>query len=573
MARPAAILAAILWGVSLVPIWALDYFPGQDTPNHLYAVHVRMHLEDPAFAAHFAAEETATTNIGLPRLLGAVALTLGLETSHRLFLSLYLLAFLLGALYLAGSVRRERWPLGLLVYPFAFQWSLTMGFYNFCVTVPLFSFGLGLLLRQPVPRPRDLAALLLLSLLGAAFHPLFLGCLTAAGLVVARGLRNRLRVGLALVPAFGLVFWGMEGVVVGALEWPEGFPSPLYTIATSFYRFALPIGPQEAPAGAAAFLLLLGPGLWTAWRDRGGAPDPARRATLALLLLLFLLPERSFGRNHISTRVVVFVALLVPVWADYSWLVARRRLFLGLVAVVSLASTGLFLRAARAVNDDLAEYTAGRSAVARGATLLPLNFDGRCGTRVIWPLLHAWAYYGIERNAVAPYLFNVRGGRPASLLRLRSPSALEAPDEALPERLESGAFCEAMQAAWGAGVDCAALREQAYAELVRLACRYDQVLTWAAPPRVAERLSVCFEPAFSGGRLVVYRKPRPGARAASPGGVPRSGGVALLPGAKSLNGLSFSQGLLSPRFSASPVIGTKRTARSVSSRKPSAVRV
>jgi hypothetical protein len=506
MARAAAIVAALLWGASLVPIWALDYFPGQDTPNHLYAVHVRTHLEEPAFAAHFAAEEGATTNIGLPRVLSALAPALGLEVAHRLFLSLYLLTFLMGALYLAGSVRRERWPLGLLVYPFAFQWSLTMGFYNFCVTVPVFCFALGLLLRHPAPRLRDLAALLLLNLLGAAFHPLFLVCVAAAGVVVVTSWRDRLRAGLSLAPAFGLIFVGMGGVVAGGLDWPEGFPSPLYTVATSFYRFALPIGPGEAPAAAVAFLLLLVPALWTAWRGRGGPADPARRATLVLLLLLFLLPERSFGRNHISTRLVIFVALLVPVWADYGWLLVRRRSFLAIAALVSLGATALFYRSAREVNGDLAEYTAGTSAVARGATLLPLNFDGRSGTRFVWPLLHAWAYYGIERDTVTPYVFNVRPGRPASLLRLRSPSALPAPDEALPERLESGAFCETMEVAWGAGVGCAALRERAYADLVRQACAYQQVLTWAAPPHMARRLSVCFEPAFSAGRLVVYRQ-------------------------------------------------------------------
>ena len=128
--------------------------------------------------------------------------------------------------------------------------------------------------------------------------------------------------------------------------------------------------------------------------------------------------------------------------------------------------------------------------------------------------MHAWAYYGIERGTVTPYVFNIRPGRPASLLRLRASSALPVPDEALPERLESGAFCEMMERAWGAGVDCPTLRERAYAYLVRQACAYEQVLTWAAPPQMGRRLAACFEPAFSAGRLVVYRQ-RP--RAAGPG--------------------------------------------------------
>jgi hypothetical protein len=515
VSRAPLVVAGLVYAASLAPVWALPYFPGQDTPNHLYAVHVRARLEEPAFAAYFEADDRATTNVGFHGVAGALEGVVGLEGGHRLVLSIYLLGFLAGALYLAGAKGRERWPLGLLVYPFAFSWPLTMGFYNFCLTVPLWCFATGLLLRHAALRWPHLAALAALALAAALFHPLGVLCIAVSALVTPAGMRSRMSSLLAVVPAIALVLLGAGVAVAGPLDWPGGFPSPLYVIATSFYRFALPLGPGEAPAAGAAYFLLLVPALHAAWRARGEASDPARRLALVFVLLLFLLPERSFGRDHISTRFAVFLALLAPVFGSYGWLLVRPRLLHAVPLVLSLAATALFALGARAVNDDLAEYAAGTPAVARGATLLPLCFDAQGAARVTWPLLHAWGYYGTERDAIVPYVFNVRPEQAGGRLRLRHrTAALPAPGEQLPGLLASGVLCAGDAA-------CAA---RFYEALAREACAYDQVLTWVAPVPMAVALGGCFEPAFRRGRLAIYRKRSPST--ASPALRPSSGRTA-----------------------------------------------
>jgi hypothetical protein len=507
--RAALVLAVLLGAAALVPIWALDFFPGQDTPNHLYAAHVLAHVEEPTFAPYFRFYP-AMSNIAFLGFATPLQGVLGGSGAHRLFLSLCVIGFLAGALYLAGSGGRERMPLGLLVFPFAFNWYLTSGFYNFATSIPGFCFAVGLMMRSPaMPWPRALA-LLGLGLFTALGHPLTVLCIGASALAVLPAWRARFIAALALLPAVALVGLGVSGgASPSGLEWPGGFPSPLYNIATAFYRFAVPIGMGELPAAIPAFLLLLFPAVLTAWRFRTEKPPVGIRLSALLLLLFFLLPERSFDLDHICTRMVGFLALSVPAWAGYGWLLRRRRLFFGAVAALSLGSTALFTLSAREVNADLAEYTAGIDAVPKGKTLFPLNFDARSGNRVIWPLLHAWGYYGVAKDLVLPHVMAAHATRPASLLAYRRDAPpLPDPDDSLAERLASGAFCRAIEQAVGREADCRPFVEEAFRDLVAKMCRYEMLLTWAAPPDVPARLSPCFRPVFEKGRLAVYERVR-----------------------------------------------------------------
>lgn len=506
-------LAVLLGAAALVPIWALERFPGQDTPNHLYTLHVLRHLDQSPFSEHFRFHAGASTNFAYHALTLAAAPLVGEDAAHRLFLSLYLVAFFAGALYLAGSWKRERAALGLLVFPFAFNWCLTLGFYNFCFTLPIFCFGLGLLLRHPAPRLRHRAWLMVLGLLAAIGHPFGLLCLGAACLTAMPSWRERFLAGAALLPALFLIGLGVAGSAGGAgLSWSD-FPSPLYSLGTSFSRFALPFGPGELATAIPAYLLLAVAALatvrWHLRRTQDADPTRVRalRTTGFLTLLFFILPEGGLGFWHVSTRLAPLVFLSIPAWAGLGWLSRRRTLFTTAVLVLGLGHTALFFRSAHGIGEELAEYTAGVDAVPRGSTLLPLNFAGREG-RVLWPLLHGWGYYGIERAAISPYTLYAHAERPASWLAYRSERpALPVPDELLPQRLSSGEYCDTIRS-MRPEESCASLEVQALEGLARSACAYDAVLTWSAPPALAPLLTACLERAFTQGRLAIYRRVR-----------------------------------------------------------------
>lgn len=505
---PVFVLAAFLAAATIAPLWMIDRFPGQDTPNHLYALHVLEHRHEGAFASRFTVHRTATTNIAFQGIAFGLARVFDLDVAHRIFLSLYVVAFMAGALYLAGSMDHDRTPLGLLAFPFALNWYVTSGFYGFCLTIPVYCVAVGLALRHPDARPRGLATLSFLGLLMAVGHPFTVVCAAASVVVVLPTWRGRIGSALAFVPALALVAAGIvSSAGRGGFDWPTGFPSPLYSLATGFYRFALPIGPGELAAAAPAFLLLVLPAVLTVWSRRAEVSARGLRLSAMLFVLFLLLPERSFGFDHISTRVTGFVILSLLVWTRVDWLTNRRRLFFATTAILSVLSSALFLRSAREVDADLAEYTGGLAAVEPETTLLPLNFDARSGRRVIWPLLHAWGYYGIARNVVSPYVLYAHAERPASWLAYRGDRRLPpAPDEFLPERLVSGTFCDAVRAAAGPNADCAPFVERAYDEMMAQACAYDQVLAWAAPPDLSARLARCFDQVFVRGRLSIYRR-------------------------------------------------------------------
>jgi hypothetical protein len=516
MERRTLLLAVILCGATLAPVWSLDYFPGQDTANHLYAVHARNRIEQPPFADTFIPENRARTNLTFHLFVQALERPLGLEGAHRLFLSLYVVCFFAGALYLAGATGRERQHLALLCAPFALNWFVTMGFYNFCVTIPLFAFALGIVLRHPEPRARHLTWLALLAILLVASHPLGVLCTGVAVIVAVSSWAARLRVAAAFIPAALFAATGESGLTAYDWEWPDSFKSPLFAVATGFYRFALPFGASEWPTATPAYALLFLPAVWTSivvlrrrWR---GEPTerlgPASRVAAALLPLWLLLPEFIFHNFFIFHRVVPYIALTVPLWASYRFLFMRPRLLTTILLVLGLGSTALFWRSASAINHEIAEYTAGLSAVERGKSLLPLNFDPKIDrSRVVEPTLHAWGYYAVARDLVVPYLFNADKKVPRSLIAFKKEwPTPPAPAEHTPRIIEESWICDAARKDFGKKVDCAPFTELAYATLMRQAKAYDYVLTWRAPPDLPARLAASFDPIFERGRLRIYRR-------------------------------------------------------------------
>src|SRR5882672_6688479 len=84
---------------NLIPIWAFRYFPGQDTPNHLYAAEVlRLLLGGAAPVVPSALVQTFVPLLSFKTNVAFFALMLGLghlgasvALAHRLVLSAYAL--------------------------------------------------------------------------------------------------------------------------------------------------------------------------------------------------------------------------------------------------------------------------------------------------------------------------------------------------------------------------------------------------------------------------------------------------------------------------------------------------
>jgi hypothetical protein len=502
-------MAALVGLITLVPVWLLEFFPAQDAPNHLYSVHVQSRIHQSAIARYFVPQQgTPKSNLTFYLLALGGSHFVDLRTAHRIILSLYVLLFVAGAIFLAGSTRSERAPLGLLLSPLALSGMLTLGLYNYCLSVPLFCFAVGLMLRHPDAPWRPLVGIGLLSFAAAISHLETLGAIGLAALVLMPRGRPLLRVLVALLPAIVWVLWGLTDLGMGTygLDWPGGFRSPWYSLVHGLSLLLVSLTAWDAPSAILMLLLLAVPSASALWRRHAEPLPRTARLTALFVALFFLLPEQSFGLFQISHRLGIFFALLVPTWADYRPLLDRPALTSGVSLALAVVATLCFLQGGRAVDRDLREFTAGASHVDRGATLLPLNFDPRAGLRVHSPLLHAWGYYGLERDIISPYFFGTER-RTLSRVAARGERPIPAaPDPHLPQRLVSGGLCRDLRLALGEEARCEAHLEQTWRTLVRQACAFEQVLTWSAPTDLDGRLAPCFRPVFDQGRLRIYRR-------------------------------------------------------------------
>jgi len=145
---------AVVSSLNLVPIWAFQYFAGQDTPNHLYAVEVLRALLDqgsssPAFAAAFAPAMALKSNILFhAMMLGLCRVGLSIQLAHRVLLTAYALAFPLAGLACLRAAAPRATPLALLLLPLCWSWFVLQGLYNYAFSLVPALIWLGIVARD-----------------------------------------------------------------------------------------------------------------------------------------------------------------------------------------------------------------------------------------------------------------------------------------------------------------------------------------------------------------------------------------------------------------------------------------
>ncbi len=160
---------------NLIPIWALRYFPGQDTGNHLYVVEVLRSLLDgsaePELTRTFAPALAVKSNLLFHVvMLGLCKLGLSVELAHRLVLSAYAVAFPLAGLFCVRASGGDP-VLALPFLPLVWSWFALQGLYNYVLSLPPALVWLGLLARDwRRPRRSAVAALALVAVLVYLAH-------------------------------------------------------------------------------------------------------------------------------------------------------------------------------------------------------------------------------------------------------------------------------------------------------------------------------------------------------------------------------------------------------------------
>jgi hypothetical protein len=202
---------------------------------------------------------------------------------------------------------------------------------------------------------------------------------------------------------------------------------------------------------------------------------------------------------HVSSRLIpylwTFALLRVPAHLD-------RRL-LGLLSLsAALYSVGMGIDYVR-LDRDRAEFTAGMDAVPRGAHLLPLLFSRKLTSENTRSLLHAWAYYVVEKETDAPLLFAHSSSFPVMYREPPPPRFNHLVLESFAPSMKGPWICDELRTG-GVVVDCEKVWRDAWIDFWRDAePRYDYVLLWDATPAALALVPTAYTVKFRRDKLVI----------------------------------------------------------------------
>ena len=486
---------------SLVPLWVPGPLPLQDLPNHL----LKVDLLHRWLAGETQAREVFELNARpLPNLtcyLALLALSpmMDLMTAARLYLSACVLLLCGAAWFLVRRVNPDNAVVALAAPGLAYTDFLSKGFLNFVFALPIYVMALTVLARERL-RPRDAGCLCVLATLLYFTHGFVF--LTLGGAVVALAVLRRLpvrelavRLACLLPGAVLLAVWlrggvGGSGVVASA---PLAQPLDVATWDALGWLFGMAWGSGFAAAWLVVLAAIV---LYTvvaiardglrAWSE--GLPPRDALLVLAALMVASYFASAGLTGPNVGIRLVPLALL-----GGLAGLRLPRAAWCGAAtaALLVAGTMGLVARNAQAYVRDGAEvaaYLRGRQVVEPGASLLPIDLDGRvAGSRVN---LHAWAYYHIDRGGWGPY---------AHALRSQHPIAYRARPWGPPEPPAAGWLTPETER--------------------RAAACYDYVLVWGDGDGWATGLGRGFVPVYDDGRLHIWAN-RAGVRRRPPAAVP-----------------------------------------------------
>jgi hypothetical protein len=379
------VILAWLVGCALVAfsILRIDVPLSNDGPAHLYAAYVANHLDDPALGyARFWTVQQPLTARGFLDVFRALELIVDWRAAYRITVALVAVLSSLSFAVLVHALAPKRWVLGLLGFPFAYQWPFFLGFFPNVLGVSAALFLLAHVVAHPRPSVRQAFGWSLALLVVALLHPMpaaaagvALACITV---FVAREARARAALVAVVVglPACAIVLWSRDTYSDDAgLGWPT-LVARVHALGPFFQS-----GPVWRWAVALALVVVgLALALW-----RGTAAERAvAGASLVLLVIGVVAPWTYRGFEFMAPRVFpvaeMLAVALVPVER-------ARRVAGAVVATYGLASLGWAL--------DVEARVASSCAYATSGLFAPLEVK----PRVLMPV-HVASCPGVDELAV-----------------------------------------------------------------------------------------------------------------------------------------------------------------------------
>jgi hypothetical protein len=400
----------------LVPVWLFRYVPTQDGPAHLgnaivlrdYGAALTRHQE--FFEVSLEPFPNWTSHLFLTILARVVPPLV----AEKLLVTVYLIGFTLACRYFLASWPGAALPLAPLCLLFVYNRCFFMGFYNYCLSLPLLFLILGLCARLPerlsAASMSALAGLFLLAYFThlAGYVQAVLGALVLAVALPGQRWSRLLTVAVALLPsaAFVVDYLTSSGLsvtlvadaIVRRLTGPSagtGFAFPLgRDLFIPYQGWSFPV--QTCALSVYGALALTG--LWLCCQSNAGLRGWLAVLTLAgVMTVVYLVGPANLGQHggYLKARfAIVLPVLCLPLLRlpPVRWL--RYPLLAGVYAllVLQLIATCSHFAAANRVLD---RYTAGVEQAGGGHVLYVVQSKHQEPYEVSY-LLHASHYYCLQ---------------------------------------------------------------------------------------------------------------------------------------------------------------------------------
>jgi hypothetical protein len=419
----------------LVPVWTVHYLPTVDGPCHTYnAWIIRSYADVPLFQKYYEINTRPYPNWTGHAVMALLMFVVPPLVAEKLLVTLYVVLFLSGVWYFAGTVKAERRWLAFLAFPFVYNHMFQFGFYNFSIGMALFLWIVGFWWRR---RERvDLRYAVAINLLLWVCYLTHIVAFVLALLAIAvlwlatlsrEGWRRHLLHVAVLAPQIVLPIWyfavkGSKYVV------PER--RPLATLARYLLELkVLAVGEAQqwsAIGLAIVFLVLVAATLWWGRFRRSGEvenPQPAFRQADAFLLLAlafvalyFFSPDGMGGGNLLKPRLSMFPYLILIPWLAPPLTRRARRLCVAGLALLALLNLGYMTALYQVMSGIMEKYLAGLAPVRPNTRVLPLLFRREA------PVLgHAIGYAALEKNLIDWDNFEATGSHFPAIFRASAP--------------------------------------------------------------------------------------------------------------------------------------------------------
>jgi hypothetical protein len=423
----------LLFGVLLILhvalIWAFRFIPTQDGPGHQALAFILRQYGRPdagLLRQYYALNREALPNELIFFLMNRILRFLSVPVAEKVVLTVYAILLPVSVRYALRGTDRRSGFLAVLSFPFIYNYTLHMGFFNFCFSLPAFFFTVGYWLRHGERMtPLRTVALAILILWVYFCHPVTL-VMTVAALLTLAGWRLLLdlraspgtlwpgarRWLLAPVVAFLPAVILMAAFVGRRMGSKIDFLPLGVKIKHLAGLYSLASLSHWTPPLAAALALLFYAVAFLVLRQRGRRPPEARDGLLLVVLVFlaayFLAPSEISGGGFVNHRLVLFPFLALILWLgafDHS---ARRRLWIQ-IGAAGLAVLFLFVyaRAYAAIDQHLAEIAEAGDHMEPDHTFLYLSYsnygeqpNGRELAFRTEPFLHAGGYIGAKKRLV-----------------------------------------------------------------------------------------------------------------------------------------------------------------------------